>query len=163
VNYDYLKEIAREYGLELVSVRGFGEIYDSALDKKTEWLEDLKNMSAGEKLFSFLHNEFIFEKKKNAGDQTYDKLLKLIAKREKKEERMSKFNNNRIRMKVKSGGRPIVRKNSEDNSNSESEVTITDNESTDNSEKTITIPDEITGVSEASDDTVKSIEIPDKK
>lgn len=105
VNYDYLKEIAKEYGLELVSVRGFGEIYDEAVEQKSEWQNDLKNMSAGEKVFSFLHNEFIFAKRKEASDLTYKKLMQLINKKAKKEERLSKFNNQRVVIRVKSGGK----------------------------------------------------------
>ena len=170
VNYDYLKEIAKEYGLEVTMVRGFGDIYQTSLLKKTEWDGDLRNMSAGEKVFSFLHNEFVFKKVKNASDQTYKKLLQLIAKKEKKDERLSKFNNNRIKIKLKSGGKPIVRNNSENNSvNSDqsrpdSPVEIKDDESvaSEDSVKTISIPDELSDqLSVASDSSVKSIEIPD--
>ena len=162
VNYDYLKELAKEYGLEVVSVRSFGEIYDEAIAKKTEWDEDLKNMSGGEKMFSFLHNEFTFLKKKDASDQTYKRLMQLIAKKVKKEERMSQFNNNRIKIKVKSGGKPIVRKNNDESSQeSESEkkdveaVGENSSETTESSIKSIIVPDELT------DSSIKSITIPD--
>ena len=120
VNYDYLKELAKEYGLEVVSIRGFGEIYDDAIDTKGEWQEDLKNMSAGEKMFSFLHNEFTFVKRKDASDQTFKKLTQLINKKAKKDERLSKFNNQRVVIKVKSGGNQIKKKRTPTNS-SESE------------------------------------------
>jgi len=111
VNFDYLKDLAKEYGLDVVSIRNFGDIYDEALMNKTEWDEDLRNISGGEKLFSFMHNEFTFVKTKNASDQTYQKLQQLIKKKEKKDERISKFNNKRIKITIRSGGSAITRKN----------------------------------------------------
>lgn len=123
VNYDYLKELAKEYGLEIVSIKSFGEIYDEALDYKTEWDADLRNMSPGEKIFSFLHNEFTFVKRRDASDKTYKQLMSLISKKAKKNERLSQFNNERIKIKVRSGGKQIRKK-------------IVDEESTDLDERT---------------------------
>jgi len=109
VNYEYLKDLAKEYGLEMVSIRGFGEIYEDAIKAGSEYDEDLKNMSIGEKIFSFLHNEFKFIKRKDASDNVYKKLMDLISKKAKKDEKLSKFegSNKRFTIKVRSGGAPV--------------------------------------------------------
>jgi hypothetical protein len=49
VNYDFLRHICGEYGMEMVEIRGFEESYLEALDAGTEFENDLKAMSAVEK------------------------------------------------------------------------------------------------------------------
>jgi len=85
VNYAYLEEILKEYGFELEIVRGFGDIYAMGDD---EYKDDMKAMSDAEKTFSFLHNEFRFKKTKNASDEVYRKLVSMIEKDRKKEEKL---------------------------------------------------------------------------
>jgi len=85
VNYTYLEEILKEYGFELEIIRGFGDIYAMGDD---EYKDDMKAMSDAEKTFSFLHNEFRFKKTKNASDEVYRKLVSMIEKERKKEEKL---------------------------------------------------------------------------
>jgi hypothetical protein len=85
VNYAYLEEILKEYGFELEIIRGFGDIYAIGDD---EYKDDMKAMSEAEKTFSFLHNEFRFKKTKNASDEVYIKLVNMIEKERKKEEKL---------------------------------------------------------------------------
>jgi hypothetical protein len=66
-------------------VRGFGDIYEMGDD---EYKDDMKAMSSAEKTFSFLHNEFRFKKTKNSSDEVYKKLLNMIEKEKKKEEKL---------------------------------------------------------------------------
>ena len=61
VNYKYLEQIAKEYGLKVKKVTGFGDIFNNT-SKNNEYYDSLQDMSIAEKEFSFLHNEFIFEK-----------------------------------------------------------------------------------------------------
>jgi len=97
VNYEYLKELALEYGLKVKKIRGFGEIYDGALKEKN-YEEELSSMSEGEKVFSFLHNEFIFVKEKEASDKTYGKLMLLKEKEEKKKKRLEGMKGGNIKI-----------------------------------------------------------------
>jgi hypothetical protein len=85
VNYAYLEEILKEYGFELEVIRGFGDIYAMGDE---EYKDDMKAMSDAEKTFSFLHNEFRFKKTKNASDEVYRKLVSMIEKERKKEEKL---------------------------------------------------------------------------
>jgi hypothetical protein len=85
VNYAYLEEILKEYGLELDIIRGFGDIYAMGDD---EYKDEMKAMSEAEKTFSFLHNEFRFKKTKNTSDEVYIKLMNMIEKERKKEEKL---------------------------------------------------------------------------
>jgi hypothetical protein len=85
VNYNYLEQILKEYGFELEIIRGFGDIYAIGDD---EYKEDMKAMSEAEKKFSFLHNEFRFKKTKNMSDEVYAKLINMIQKEKKKEEKL---------------------------------------------------------------------------
>jgi hypothetical protein len=85
VNYVYLEEILKEYGFELEIIRGFADIYAMGDD---EYKDDMKAMSSAEKTFSFLHNEFRFKKTKNASDEVYRKLVSMIEKERKKEEKL---------------------------------------------------------------------------
>jgi hypothetical protein len=85
VNYAYLEEILKEYGFDLEVIRGFGDIYAMGDD---EYKDDMKAMSDAEKTFSFLHNEFRFKKTKNASDEVYRKLVSMIEKERKKEEKL---------------------------------------------------------------------------
>ena len=85
VNYTYLEEILKEYGFELEVIRGFGDIYAMGDE---EYKDDMKAMSDAEKTFSFLHNEFRFKKTKNASDEVYRKLVSMIEKNRKKEEKL---------------------------------------------------------------------------
>jgi hypothetical protein len=85
VNYAYLEEILKEYGFELEIIRGFGDIYAMGDE---EYKDDMKAMSEAEKTFSFLHNEFRFKKTKNASDEVYIKLVNMIEKEKKKEEKL---------------------------------------------------------------------------
>ena len=63
VNYEYLAEISKEYGLEMVSITGFGDIYAKTIKEgKNMHLSEIKNMSDSEKEFSFLNDIFIFKK-----------------------------------------------------------------------------------------------------
>jgi len=100
VNYTYLEEILKEYGFELEIVRGFGDIYEIGDE---EYKDDMKAMSGAEKTFSFLHNEFRFKKIKNASDEVYRKLMNMIEKERKKEEKLKTMpggNVNRIILKL---------------------------------------------------------------
>ena len=99
VNYAYLEEILKEYGFELEIVRGFGDIYAMGND---EYKEDMKAMSDAEKTFSFLHNEFRFKKTKNASDEVYIKLVNMIQKEKKKEEKLKAMSggDNKIIMRL---------------------------------------------------------------
>jgi hypothetical protein len=85
VNYAYLEEILKEYGFELEIIRGFGDIYAMGDE---EYKDDMKAMAEAEKTFSFLHNEFRFKKTKNASDEVYIKLVNMIEKDRKKEEKL---------------------------------------------------------------------------
>jgi hypothetical protein len=85
VNYVYLEEILKEYGFELEIIRGFGDIYAMGDE---EYKDDMKAMAEAEKTFSFLHNEFRFKKTKNASDEVYIKLVNMIEKDRKKEEKL---------------------------------------------------------------------------
>jgi len=85
VNYAYLEEIVKEYGFEKEIIRGFGDIYEMGDD---EYKDDMKAMSDAEKTFSFLHNEFRFKKTRNASDEVYKKLMNMIEKEKKKEEKL---------------------------------------------------------------------------
>lgn len=85
VNYAYLEDILKEYGFELEIIRGFGDIYEMGDE---EYKDDMKAMSSAEKTFSFLHNEFRFKKTKNASDEVYRKLVSMIEKDRKKEEKL---------------------------------------------------------------------------
>jgi len=100
VNYEYLDEICKEYGFEKELIRSFGEIYNKGDD---EYKNDLKAMSDAEKTFSFLHNEFKFIKKKDASDAVYKKLLNMIEKQAKKEEKIKnmKGGNTKIILKLR--------------------------------------------------------------
>lgn len=101
VNYKYFVEIAKEYGLKMKKIRGFGEIFES-IESDNEHYSKLQEMSAAEKQFSFLHNEFIFEKTENASDKVYGKLITLMNKADKKKEKLGKLNkNNRIKIVIK--------------------------------------------------------------
>ena len=53
-----------------------------------EYKDDMKAMSDAEKTFSFLHNEFRFKKTRNASDEVYKKLMNMIEKEKKKEEKL---------------------------------------------------------------------------
>lgn len=85
VNYAYLEEIVKEYGFEMEIIRGFGDIYEMGDD---EYKDDMRAMSDVEKTFSFLHNEFRFKKTRNASDEVYKKLMNMIEKEKKKEEKL---------------------------------------------------------------------------
>jgi len=52
-------------------------------------------------VFSFLHNEFVFEKKKDAPDTTFKKLSDMIKKKEKKESIKEKLQNNSKKFTIK--------------------------------------------------------------
>ena len=44
VNYEYLAEISKEYGLEMVSITGFGDIYAKTIKEgKNMHLSEIKN------------------------------------------------------------------------------------------------------------------------
>ena len=98
VNYDYLGKICGEYGLRVDFVRGFGEDYG---DYKGEYEGEISKMSDGEKMFSFLHNEFRFVKERDASDSVYRKLLDMVEKRRKREEKGKKFVGGDKRMVLK--------------------------------------------------------------
>ena len=85
VNYAYLEEILKEYGFELDIIRGFGDIYAMGDE---EYKDDMKAMADAEKTFSFLHNEFRFKKTKNASDEVYRKLVNMIEKERKRDEKL---------------------------------------------------------------------------
>lgn len=101
VNYEYLVKLCKEYGLEVDFVKGFGDVYGQVMGEGGEYESDLKMMSDGEKLFSFLHNEFRFMKKKNAPDSVYKKLMDMIEKKRKKDEKGKKFVGGEKRMVLK--------------------------------------------------------------
>ncbi len=103
VNYDFLNEICGEYGLEMVEIRGFEESYLEALDTGTEFDNDLRAMSAVEKEFSFLHNQFKFIKKRDANDSTYKKLMTMIQKKIKKEGKTVNLENKKFTIKIRKG------------------------------------------------------------
>lgn len=99
VNYDYVVEICKEYGLKLQKIRSFGEIYERYKEKENA--EELQSMSEGEKVFSFLHNEFVFRKEKEASDNVYKKLMELIEKEERKRIKMEKIKGGNIKLVLK--------------------------------------------------------------
>jgi hypothetical protein len=103
VNYDFLKTICEEYGLEMVEMRGFEESYLEALDSETEFENDLRAMNAVEKEFSFLHNQFKFIKKRDADDSTYKKLMTMIQKKIKKEGKTVNLENKKFSIKIRKG------------------------------------------------------------
>ena len=103
VNYDFLRELCGEYGLEMVEIRGFEESYLEALDAGTEFENDLRAMSAVEKEFSFLHNQFKFIKKRDADDSTFKKLMTMIQKKIKKEGRTVNLENKKFTIKIRKG------------------------------------------------------------
>lgn len=103
VNYDYLVEIAKDYGIEVVEINGFEKSYMDALEKNTEWDNDLKAKTPAEKQFSFLHNQFKFIKKKDASDSTYKKLITIVKNKEKKDEKMKGLENKKFIIKIRKG------------------------------------------------------------
>jgi hypothetical protein len=103
VNYDFLKTICGEYGLEIVEIRGFEERYLEALDEGTEFENDIRAMSAVEKEFSFLHNQFKFIKKRDADDSTYKKLITMMNKKIKKDGKTINLENKRFTIKIRKG------------------------------------------------------------
>ena len=103
VNYEFLKNLCGEYGMEMVEIRGFEDSYLEALDGKTEFENDLRAMSAVEKEFSFLHNQFKFIKKRDADDSTYKKLMSMIQKKIKKEGKTVNLENKKFTIKIRKG------------------------------------------------------------
>ena len=96
-----IKKYWKEYGFEMEIIRGFGDIYAMGDD---EYKEDMKAMSDAEKTFSFLHNEFQFKKTKNTSDEVYTKLMNMIQKEKKKEEKLKAMSGgdiNRIILKLR--------------------------------------------------------------
>ena len=61
------------------------------IEEGGEYDSDLKMMSDAEKLFSFLHNECRFVKKHDAPDNVYKKLMDMIEKKRKRDEKGKKF------------------------------------------------------------------------
>ena len=101
VNYDYLAELSKEYGLEMVSIQGFGDIYEKTIKEgKNMYLSEIKNMSDSEKEFSFLHNQFVFKKTENASDKVYSKLITTMEKTKKKNEKIDKIINSGKKIKL---------------------------------------------------------------
>lgn len=83
VSFGYLKKIAKEYGLEVVSVEGFEEVYGRMVSG-SEYYDVVHSMSDAEKVFSFMNNVFVFEKKTNASDKVYKKITDMIRKQKEK-------------------------------------------------------------------------------
>lgn len=86
INFKYFEEIAKEYGLKVVSIKSFQDLFDEA--KNDDTYQYFKDMTDSEKQFSFFNNQFKFEKIENASDEVYkklnDKLEKAEAKKDKK-------------------------------------------------------------------------------
>jgi hypothetical protein len=101
VSYGYFKTLAKEYGLELVHIKGFGEVYNG-VNNSSQYYNAIKSMSDSEKQFSFLNNEFKFVKKENTSDKTYKKLMDLIAKEEKKGKKEGAKTGGRIKIVIRS-------------------------------------------------------------
>ena len=81
VNLKYLVKIANEYGLELVKMIPFSELWKEAVEK-SPIATTVKLMSEEEKQFSFLNTAFLFKKVKQAPDALYRKILTLQKKEE---------------------------------------------------------------------------------
>jgi mRNA (guanine-N7-)-methyltransferase len=71
VNFQFLTDLAKEYGLELVDssefeeldgLQSFGDIYDTVLSKYTYAKESIESMSESERQYSFMNSYFIFKK-----------------------------------------------------------------------------------------------------
>jgi hypothetical protein len=86
INFKYFEDIAKEYGLKVVSIKSFQDLFDEA--KNDDSYQYFKDMTESEKQFSFFNNQFKFEKIENASDEVYkklnDKLEKAEAKKDKK-------------------------------------------------------------------------------
>lgn len=83
VNTEYLVTLAKSYGLELVKMESFEDVF-GRVDKKNKNYGQIEGMSEEEKEMSFMNVAFTFVKKKNSTPAVYKKLTKLIAASEKK-------------------------------------------------------------------------------
>jgi hypothetical protein len=101
VPYAYFEKLAKEYGLEVVEIKGFGEVFES-VPKDSKYYNAIHEMSDAEKQFSFLNNQFKFVKKENTSDKTYKKLIELMQKEEKKAKKETKGGNGKIRIVIRS-------------------------------------------------------------
>lgn len=77
VNLPYMVKIANEYGLDLVKMVSFSELW---AEVKGPLESTVKQMTDEEKQFSFLNTAFVFRKTKQASDALYRKILTLQKK-----------------------------------------------------------------------------------
>ena len=101
VPYAYFQKLAKEYGLEVVEINGFGKVFEN-VPKDSKYYNAIHEMSDAEKQFSFLNNQFKFVKKENTSDKTYKKLIELMQKEEKKAKKETKGGNSKIRIVIRS-------------------------------------------------------------
>ena len=102
VPYGYFVKLAKEYGLELVELKGFGEVFEG-VSKSSQYYNAIQGMSESERQFSFLNNQFKFVKKTNSSDKTYKKIIELMQKEEKKEKKQTK-GGGKIKIVIRSSG-----------------------------------------------------------
>jgi len=76
VNFTYLDKIMREYGFEQVRVDGFSS-YEPRMSEVPPELQEISAMTDEEKLFSFLHNTFIYQKVRHSSERLYRNLIKM--------------------------------------------------------------------------------------
>jgi hypothetical protein len=85
INFKYFEEIAKEYGLKVVSIKSFQDLYNEA--KNDDTYQYFKDMTESEKQFSFFNNQFKFEKIENASDEVYKKLNDKLQKEDSKKDK----------------------------------------------------------------------------
>ena len=87
VNFRYLDEILKEYGIEKVLVNSFEDEFKNLVNSNQNGNEKniSEKISEEEKEFSFLNNVFIYKKVKNAPDHLYNKLVKMLERQDTKE------------------------------------------------------------------------------
>ncbi len=76
VNFTYFDKIMKEYGFELVRCDGFSS-YEARMEEVPPEIQEISAMTDEEKLFSFLHNAFIYQKIKHSSERLYRYLKKL--------------------------------------------------------------------------------------
>ena len=76
VNFTYFDKIMREYGFEQVRVDSFSS-YETRMEEVPPEIQEISAMTDEEKLFSFLHNAFIYQKVQHSSERLHRYLMKL--------------------------------------------------------------------------------------
>jgi len=102
VNFKYFTKMMEQYGFSLVFIKPFEELYNELIEGKNlmnqsqkdieRSQEYAKSMSDAEKQLSFFFSAFMFKKEKNSSDQLLQKLVDLMAKKDKVEKAVYKVN-----------------------------------------------------------------------